>query len=348
MTGDDSSAVAQTLKDRYNMRIASLARLHHGQGTRNWVAETESARYFVKEYHRPCDHIGEELALRLNQLVGAEGVPVARTLADLSGAHLCVSGAAVLAVSEFAEGATHRKALTLAQMEQAGAVLGRIHRLCQALGPGLEPETPRWLRLDVRKKDEELASLERLIRSRPERTRFDETALELISRRRSQLQHLPSILAVAASLDSQVLHGDYSAMNLLFDDASLRAVIDFQPPHPFLAAYEAGRIAFHPESMMRAGWRERGLALLRAYAAAFPTRRDNLVWCADVWLGQLLRSNYGLKQHYLAPAERQDELDDFFIMRAHAATMLLSERDTLRAALEDLSDELGLASSAPS
>jgi Ser/Thr protein kinase RdoA (MazF antagonist) len=246
----DSAAVRRTLTDRYKLRVRSLERFFHGQGTRNWVAETDSARYFVKEFH---------------------------------------------------------------------------------------------VAFDLRKKLGDLEALERLIHSRPDLTSFDETALELSSQRKAQIHHLPSIMATAARLDDQVLHSDYSILNILFDEAGLRAVIDFRPPHPFLIAYEVGRIAFYPESMAALGWRARGLALLRAYASEFPTRRENIVWCPHIWIAQLLRSNYGLNQHYFAPAELQDQLDNFFILRSSAATTLLSELDSLRAAIEDLSDELRLA-----
>jgi aminoglycoside phosphotransferase (APT) family kinase protein len=52
---------------------------------------------------------------------------------------------------------------------------------------------------------------------------------ELISRRKAQIHHVPSIMATAARLDDQVLHSDYSILNILFDEAGLRAVIDFRP-----------------------------------------------------------------------------------------------------------------------
>jgi alkylhydroperoxidase family enzyme len=124
---------------------------------------------------------------------------------------------------------------------------------------------------------------------------------------------------------AQVLHGDYSPVNILFDGDELTAVIDFRPPDPFLIAYDLGRMAFYPNTVTRdKNWPKAAATLIRGYLQTNPTvLAIDIRACARVALRQLLGSLYGVTQHYLKPGLFPDELDEFWFLRHRTASTLL-------------------------
>ncbi|WP_445189127.1 phosphotransferase [Pseudonocardia sp. Cha107L01] len=67
---------------------------------------------------------------------------------------------------------------------------------------------------------------------------FDEIAARTLVERRAEWERIPDPLTGLPELSCQVLHGDYSSANLLFDSEALAAVVDFSPPG--LAARRCG------------------------------------------------------------------------------------------------------------
>ena len=135
------------------------------------------------------------------------------------------------------------------------------------------------------------------------------------------LGRIPALLDGLPALTTQVLHGDYSPVNLLFDGDALTAVTDFRPPDPFLIAYDLGRMAFYPNTVTSSpDWPGAARTLIAAYLEASPpATADDIRCCARVALLQLLTSLYGVKQHYLKPGLLQDDLDHFWLLRHRAA-----------------------------
>ncbi|MEJ8654784.1 hypothetical protein WKI65_43800 [Streptomyces sp. MS1.AVA.3] len=145
----------------------------------------------------------------------------------------------------------------------------------------------------------------------------------------------PSFWPAFPPLTCQVLHGDYSAVNLLFDGDTLTAVLDFLPPAPFLVAYEVGRIAFDPRTVvLNNDWIAAGVNLVGAYLDTNPhLPAADVTACARVALLQLMTSLYGVKQHYLKPGLIQQDLDQFWLLRHAAASRLLGNLDDVENAL---------------
>ena len=146
------------------------------------------------------------------------------------------------------------------------------------------------------------------------------------------------MLAGLPELTAQVLHGDYSPVNLLFDGERLSAVLDFRPPDPFLVSYDLGRVAFYPNTVTSdPAWMTAAQTMITAYQQANPgVAPADIRACAQVALLQLLGSLYGVKQHYLEPGLFQDDLDEFWLLRHRAVGILLSNLADTDALLADL------------
>jgi hypothetical protein len=82
------------------------------------------------------------------------------------------------------------------------------------------------------------------------------------------------------------------------------------------------------------GWFERGLALLAAYRHESPDDASELRLAPIAWLVHLIRSIYGMRQHYDAPIEFQADLDRYWLERARGAEILFDHLHVIADALE--------------
>ena len=117
--------------------------------------------------------------------------------------------------------------------------------------------------------------------------------------------------------------GKIAGLRLRGNDV-LAAVLDFRPPDPFLIAYEIGRVALYPQTVVLADdWLPSACGLLTAYQEEQTAVEPNdLVYSARIWLIHLMRSLYGVKEHYLEPVRLQADLDVFWIQHDASARIL--------------------------
>lgn len=332
------------LSERYGLDAGRLRQLPIGQGTINFRASCAGRDVFVKTYPGDADLPGEREAIGLSELAGREGVPVAAALRNRDGQVIDTSTTTAVSVWEWMPGEVVTSGLTAAQHEQAGAALGRVHavfaRLPASAGPA--PQVGEWRNVDLGKLSADISRLRAIISRRAdsgEAGAFDDLAARTLAERREVIDRIPELLAALPELTAQVLHGDYSPVNLLFDDGRLSAVLDFRPPDPFLISYDLGRMAFYPNTVTGdPGWISAAAALISAYREANPqVPAQDITACARVALLQLMGSLYGVKQHYLKPGLFQDDLDEFWLLRHRAAGILLSHLTETDALLRDLS-----------
>jgi homoserine kinase type II len=233
--------------------------------------------------------------------------------------------------------------LTASQARRAGATLGRIHATFATLpaSAGPSPQAQSWLAADLGDLGATIDRLTDVVESRIAvggADPFDALAALTLAERRGSIHEIPRLMGELPKLTTQVLHGDYSPVNLLFDGDWLAAVIDFRPPDPFFVAYEVGRVAFYPNTVATTtDWLTTARTLIEAYVEANPTvADDDIRACARVALLQLLTSLYGVKQHYLKPGLFQGALDEFWLLRHRAVRVLLDHRAATDALLDDL------------
>ena len=231
-----------------------MTRIHEGCGTRNWSLRTAEGRFFVKEYPAQARVAEERQALELSIYARDCGIPTPRVIATRSDDLVCVSGDAMFVLFEWADGCTAKRSLSPEQMAQAGRVLGEMHRHFRTVESRLPSETSRWLEFDAADKLSEVERYVEIIRGKPERDDFDRRTLPLLIERKRLVRKVPKILLSLPNLTTQVIHNDYGLPNVMFKDGRVSAVVDFQPPRPFLIAYEIGRIAFGPENFTSSGW----------------------------------------------------------------------------------------------
>ena len=331
---NDGSGAARQLADaltrHYRCEAHSIARIARGMGTTNWLVRTSEADYFLKQYPPSADVAGEEAALKLSQEARAAGLRVPRVIPSAAGELLWSEGDLALALFEHFPDTTSGIALSRSETAQAGHTLGRLHA-CLRDRPARRDAVVEWLALDERRKRSTFERYLEAIEKREEQDEFDRRAVPLLCRRLDLLPRAASLLASLPLLGRQVVHGDYSLWNILFRGGRLVAVVDFRPPERFLPAFEIGRAALAPETVTAGpGWHGKALAFVEAYCQANRgIERADVEFAPHVWAIQLVRSEYGVRQHYFGPVERQADLDRFWIQRCAAADMILDDLDRL-------------------
>lgn len=343
--------VGTVLAEQYGINVADLAPVAVGQHTVNRRARTEdgSRDVFVKTYvggpDGAADLAAERAAIELATLAGDHGVPVAPAVPNLRGELIDTSTRVPLSVWEWMPGSIVA-APDPRQSAHAGETLARIHVTFAHLPASVHSDpvaaTRAWRAVDITKPLATIDQLQALIAQRSGSGRadaFDLQAAEDLAERRDMLNRLPVIAGqLPDRLHTQVLHGDYSPVNLLFNGDHVTAVLDFSPPRPGLISYDLGRIAVYPTMLTgRHDWPEVALALISAYRRTNPTAPDpDIRACIRIALIQLVRSLYGITQHYLAPGLYQHDLDEFWRARHSAARTLWRHLTSLDDALDDM------------
>ncbi|MFJ8602288.1 phosphotransferase enzyme family protein [Streptomyces shenzhenensis] len=338
-----ADAIAAVLADRYGLAVRDLVQLPIGQGTVNYRATCADREVFVKHYPPSADLAAEERAIGLSELARRHAIPAAPVVANRHAQLIDTSTPHAVSVWQWMPGRVIT-VLNDRQCAQAGEALGRIHAVFAPLPESAAPapEADAWLRMDPARLE---ATVDQLLGIIAERTRtgtadaFDAVAEQTLRERRAMLERLPKLIAeLPAGLTTQVLHSDYSPVNVLFDGDTLTAVLDFRPPNPFLLSYDLGRMAFYPNTVASdPDWMEAARTLIAAYRTANPAVADvDILACARVALLQLLGSLYGVKQHYLRPGLFQDDLDEFWLLRHRTVTVLLGHLADTDQLLADL------------
>lgn len=329
-TDPRSDQLADVLAERYGLEPVRLVQLPIGQGTVNYRATCADREVFVKNYPADADLPGERAAISLSELARRHGIPAASVIPSRTGEVIDTSAGIAVSVWEWMPGRVIAGELTTAQQEQAGTALGRIHAAFAevAASRAPAPQVTQWRTARAGKLPATISQLLAVIEQRAadgESDAFDAEATRTLAERRGMIDRIPRLLAELPELTAQVLHGDYSPVNLLFEGEHLSAVLDFRPPDPFLIAYDLGRMAFYPNTVVGdPGWMGAARTLITAYQQANPgVAAADIRSCARVALLQLLGSLYGVKQHYLKPGLFQDDLDEFWFLRHRAAGILL-------------------------
>ncbi|MFV2084371.1 phosphotransferase enzyme family protein [Micromonospora sp. LOL_021] len=343
LTSEPARTIADLLLRRYGLAPARLVRLPIGQGTTNYRATCVGRDVFVKNYPPGTDLAGEAAAIELSALAERHGTPVAGLLRNHAGDPIDASSLYAVSVWEWMPGAVVTTDLTAGQALAAGTTLGRIHAAFATLpaSAGPSPQAQNWLAVDLVGL---AATVDRLIDIAEARIAagpadpFDTQAARTLAERRDSIADIPRLMKDLPKLTTQILHGDYSPVNLIFDGDRLSAVIDFRPPDPFFVSYEVGRVAFYPNTVATtADWLTIARTLIEGYVRTNPTvTDDDIRSCARVALLQLLTSLYGVKQHYLKPGLFQDALDEFWLLRHRAASVLLDHQADTDALLHDI------------
>jgi Ser/Thr protein kinase RdoA (MazF antagonist) len=359
-----AEAIHDTLRHGYRIRTLHIKPLPAGQATWNYRVETQDGPVFVKVYPPAADLTGEREAIDICRHVGRCGIPTPRLRRDRDG-HLIHHGdrlgahwvsrnrrsvssgsaargtAPALSVWDYVPAAPALDGLSPARMMSVGIVLGRLHETLARYRPA-RPRPPDTSPVcDMRRAAADIDDILAKMARRRLTDEFSAWVVDALRQRRAMLPHIGELMAGLPRLDRQILHGDMSAPNVLFDAdaAAVAALVDFSPPRRLPIAWEIGRIGCDPQTILRhPTWLDGLTALIAAYRAQRPAVRiANLTACVRLWICATVTSTYAIR-HILAGTAAQPHLFEAYV-RARQDAMVQALR-----VLTDIEDALDRAS----
>ncbi|WP_054571271.1 phosphotransferase enzyme family protein [Frankia sp. R43] len=235
--------------------------LAEGLMNRNWQVTMSAGVFFVKQF---LDIDQEQIGFQqeVTSQLAASGLPVPAAMPTVDGARLVCAAEGRFAVYPWIAG-RHRRGLelTAGQCGELGGLLGGVHRALGDLLPPV-PEAAWKPAADPASTGELIETLVGRLPPPRSRDAFDERAARVLVERRTMLAELadrrpPDGRARAGGH----VHGDFHALNLLYDDAgTVAAVLDWDRLTAGPLAAEVVRAA----TLLFGFGDERGLDLERA------------------------------------------------------------------------------------
>ncbi len=255
MLSELATAIQVSLRKSYNLTIKSAKPIGTGAMSTTMQLVTNQGTLFLKIYKSaqnqktPTQLDLPRIAFThtVQDFLYQEGFPIPRLLPNNSGKTFTVCDSPletgeVYALSEFIEGSDYDVANS-EQLRASGEMLGRLHQQLrrfqpqiQLAGPSLETEL--FIQLEAR-----------LSRLQPV-TEKDPSAPTQIDSWIDEVGSLKSAVSTAHDAEPEqgwLIHGDYRAQNLKFDDSGIRAILDLDTACPGSRMYDLGyALVFFP------------------------------------------------------------------------------------------------------
>jgi Ser/Thr protein kinase RdoA (MazF antagonist) len=251
--------------------VSEVRRVAEGLMNRNYRVDSDRGRFFLKQF---LDIAGDQIAFqhRVTTALARAGLPVPAPIALPDGGTRVTVRGERYALYPWVAG-RHRHGLELS-LDECGA-LGRLLARLHAELAGIMPPVQQTLVVPTSEPQDTVAMIERLLgrlRRQASRDAFDELAERRLSERGPLLDRFAD--QRPAACDTPVVgyvHGDFHALNLLYDGGEVIAILDWDrlSVRPYtLELVRAATLFFgHGD--------ERGLDLDRVRAFAGAYRRES-------------------------------------------------------------------------
>ena len=222
ITAEQLATVIQT---QYGLDLLAMPKLlEEGASRRHYklVIDTNAGRFLVKTYQRDL-YVLDALRFqhRLSDHLHKSGLPVARIQRTHTGRGFAEMGLLALELQEFIEG--HGLRPSYESLKLAADALGRFHEVCRDL-PCPPRDARMWRFSDVPR--EALVALYERAKIEGDEHAATLACNQIVSFLRDAAEALNE--NVRNVFETGVIHGDYHAGNLLFQDNQLMGIIDLE------------------------------------------------------------------------------------------------------------------------
>ena len=255
MLSNLSTAIQVSIRQNYNLTIDSATPIGTGAMSTTMRLATNWGTLFLKIYQSaqnqkpPAQPNLQRIAFThtVQTFLHQKDFPVPRLLPNNSGETFSVcdqppNTGEVYALSEFIEGSDYDVANS-DQLRASGEMLGRLHQQLRQFNPRIELAKPSLETEIFIQLQERLSCIQPIVAE-------DLVSPTQINSWRHEVDVLKS--SVGALHDTQyeqdwLIHGDYRAQNLKFDDMGIRAILDLDTACPASRLYDLGyALVFFP------------------------------------------------------------------------------------------------------
>lgn len=255
MLSNLANAIQASIRQNYDLTIESAKPIGTGAMSTTMRLATNRETLFLKIYKlarsqkTPTQPDLQRIAFThaVQDFLHQEGFPIPRLLPNNSGETFSVCAnrletGEVYALSEFIEGSDYDVANS-EQLRASGEMLGRLHQQLLQFQPEMQPagaplETEIFIQLQER-----LSRLQPIVEKDPSvPTQIDSWIDEV-----EVLRSFVGAIHDTRYEQEWLIHGDYRAQNLKFDDSGIRAILDLDTACPASRLYDLGyALVFFP------------------------------------------------------------------------------------------------------
>jgi Ser/Thr protein kinase RdoA (MazF antagonist) len=335
------------LAEAYGLTDITLDRLVSGSQTDNYRGVLSSGEtVFVKAGRSDpafrYSHTEARTSAELSEIARTSGVPAPAVRRNREHDLVTRTPNGVLTVWDFIPSDPQTRPLTPHRAEEAGWILGRLHRRFAELpAQDRRRRGDKWISGDPDGPIGDARAVLETIENLPCPTSADLDRYERLQRRVERLEALPDLRRdLPESITHGLGHGDYTRVNLLWRGDRVVGVLDFLGDDVALA-WELGRIAFDTLTVATSPtWRQAASACMYGYKQANPHLSSDDFLAAPLMMAlHALCSLYGVHEHYHCPnpiREVQEDNTQYWINRDTAVMRVLDNLDALRSDLSDL------------
>ncbi len=279
-------------------KVHEIEENHEGVLNKNYVVKTDKGNFFIKSVREKkkgtIPHIAEVESLMVNR-----GIPAITMRTNTSGSTYSEYDSEVYTVYPFLQSSrTHQ--YSLADMYEMGALLGKIH----LAGSANISKTLKANEFSENDPDTILASANTFKKMILEKNTADETDVVFLTYIDQKLKLIPILKPVEFTNDTLV-HGDYHARNLLFNESKeIIGICDWEKAEMAPRAYEVARsiqyICFEPDSGLYEEVKavEQSRSFLEGYNFTYPISKEELTNGFALRLRKLAHSVWLENQYY--------------------------------------------------
>lgn len=291
-------------------REATLVKeVQEGYLSRNFILENRGVKFFLKQYRFDSLEKIREIH-RAKFFFSSGGIPVILPLQNRNEEYFFEEEGKFYALFPFVSGRIIPRANRPQHaIESAARMLANIHLLSKDGFPEIvKDEAKGW---DKNAFLKEAETIQEKIERRKEKSDFDHLVLEVMEYKRKIVQSNTVLYEKLRLANDHIIHGDYYGQNIFYNENDeVKYVFDFEKTKRSPRVLEVIRCVdfmclsdrFEEKDF------EDARVFLRAYSAAYPLQRDELIRGLRAYFFKNIHSLWIEREHYLNENYRTDPL----------------------------------------
>jgi len=288
--------------------IKNITEVTRGYLSKNFIIETASGKYFLKQY-RTKDQKRIEDIQAVKQFFYSHGIPVVLPILNKRDERLIKINDDFYSLFPFVSGFHFSEGkVPLQTVESLGEMLGRIHKAGENGYPEIGTSLKSWNKQEFFKNADNLL---KTIRTKSEKTNFDHKALQAIQLKKELVEKEGISYENLGNLQRGLIHGDYHNENVFFsENGNVTYVFDFERTTIAPFVYEIVRAIRY--SYVTGYGKKGSEKLVKEFIRSYRLNRE--VSKEELEAGEVIfyqNAIYGLwveKEHYLKNNPRADSL----------------------------------------
>jgi Ser/Thr protein kinase RdoA (MazF antagonist) len=334
----DIDKMRTILSSEYDLHLMDFKSLDLGSANCFKVHCNEGV-FFLKEYQSDFtnDMVCQEASI-VEYLI-SKNFPVAGFIKTKSGQSTVLYGGHVISVQDFVEGKSYLNDLPHSFLTESAKYLGILHTLLKDYPMEVSMDYDWATSFSSEAITQKFNAMLVALDENKSDPNYDKIHDDLIFKRKL-MESIDDWKEYFNGITFSSTHGDYTACQLICDNDSIKAVIDFSSARCLPVVWEIMRSYIQSGGVSRTGSYfdvEDFSLYVKEYMKYAPLTERDLEAMPYIYLFQLAQSSYGYKEYLVTKTENKEVLLDFGFWRTDICREIYKKASEISAALLQVS-----------